>query len=279
MSLWGTADDKTSAGTVNVWANGQVVGSSTFFADPAVAAVGDFITIDGTGQNLRITSIESNTICFVEAGTAGESVANVGAGNAFALSEKPMYVSYYSIGSGAGQGAANVYGVSNVEMAANSINAGVQHAGWVRRLVSAGAGGTGERIRYETLVATRRISGDALDDSQFVDFYAAIVTQPSATTANLIANANASATFSVVADVRPVDANVQYYWQVSTDSGANWANVSNGAVYTGVKTATLNVAAPTTLDGNEYRVKINSGGTGHGFTEITSSNVILTVVE
>lgn len=277
MSLWGTADDKTSAGTVNVWANGQVVGSSTFFADPAVAAVGDFITIDGTGQNLRITSIESNTICFVEAGTAGESVANVGAGNAFALSEKPMYVSYYSIGSGAGQGAANVYGVSNVEMAANSTNAGIQHAGWVQRLESAGPGGVGTRIRYETLVATRRVSGDALDDSQFVDFYAAITTQPSATSANLIANANATATFSVVADVRPVDANVQYYWQAN--AGASWANVSNGAVYSGVKTATLTVLAPTTLNNVEYRVKINSGGTGHGFTEITSSNVILTVIE
>lgn len=277
MALWGVYDDKTSTGTVTVFANGQVVGSSTVFTQEA--AVGDYITIDGTGQNLRITEISSNTIVYVAAGTAGESVANVEAGNAYALSEKPIYVSLYNMGAGSGQGAANVYGVSNVEMAANSINAGVQHAGWVSRLVTAGAGGIGVRTRHETLVATRRITNDAADDAAFVEFFAAILTQPSAASANLLANANATATFSVVADVRPADANVQYYWQTSTDSGANWANVSNGAVYTGVKTATLNVAAPTTLDGNEYRVLINSGGTGHGFTEIISSNVILTVIE
>ena len=162
MSLWGVKDDKTSAGNVNVWANGQVVGNGTFFADPAVAKVGNFITIDNTGQNLRITEITSNTIVYVAAGTAGANIANVDVGNTYALSEKPQYVSFYSIGSGAGQGAANVFGVSNIEIAANSINAGVQHAGWVRSLQSAGAGGTGTRIRYETLVATRRISGDAL---------------------------------------------------------------------------------------------------------------------
>ena len=98
-------------------------------------------------------------------------------------------------------------------------------------MVSAGAGGTGERIRYETLVATRRINGDALDDSQFLDFFAAITTQPSATTANLIANANLQPTFTVVNTVAPADGNVAYYWQVSTDSGANWANISNATAY------------------------------------------------
>jgi len=286
MSLWGIKDDKTSAGTVNVFANGQVVGSSTFFADPAVARVGDFITIDATGQNLRITEITSNTIVTVAPGTAGDSVTNVNAGAAFALSEKPKYVSFYTIGSGVGEGAANVYGVSNVEIAANATVSGVQHAGWVRRMVSAGAGGTGERIRYETLVATRRINGDALDDSQFLDFFAAITTQPSATTANLTANANLQPTFTVVNTVAPTDGNVAYYWQVSTDSGANWANISNATAYgtftdagSGKTTTTLTVKQPVGKNNYEYRVKIWAGdGTGTGFQEITSTNVILTVI-
>lgn len=285
MSLWGIKDDKTSAGTVNVWANGQVVGNSTFFADPAVAKVGDFITIDATGQNLRITEITSNTICFVAPGTAGDSVTNVSAGAAFALSEKPQYVSFYSIGSGVGEGAANVYGVSNVEIAANSTVSGVQHAGWVRRMVSDGPGAVGTRIRYETLVATRRINGDALDDSQFMDFFAAITTQPSATSANLVANANLQPTFTVVNDVRPADGNVAYFWQVSTDSGANWANISNATAYgtftdagSGKTTTTLTVKQPIGKDGYEYRVKIWAGSGPSGFSEITSSNVALTVI-
>ncbi len=284
MALWGNKDDKTSAGTVNVWANGQVVGNSTFFADPAVAKVGDYITIDATGQNLRITEITSNTIVTVVPGTAGESVTNVSAGGAFALSEKPVYVSMYTVGTGVGEGAANVYGVSIAEQAAN-VDAGVQHAGWVRRMVSAGAGGIGTRVRYETLVAMSGINGDALDDSVLMDFFAAITTQPSSTTANLIANAALQPTFTVVNRVRPENGNVAYYWQVSTNSGATWANISNATAYgtftdagAGKTTTTLLVKQPVGKETYEYRVKIWGGDGSTGFSEITSSNVILTVI-
>jgi hypothetical protein len=284
MALWGNKDDKTSAGTVNVWANGQVVGTSTFFADPAVAKVGDYITIDATGQNLRITEITSNTIVTVVPGTAGEDVTNVSAGGAFALSEKPVYVSMYTVGTGVGEGAANVYGVSIAEQAAN-VDAGIQHAGWVRRMVSAGAGGTGTRVRYETLVAMSGINGDALDDSVLMDFFAAITTQPSSTTDNLIANAALQPTFTVVNSVRPENGNVAYYWQVSTDSGATWANISNATAYgtftdagAGKTTTTLLVKQPVGKDTYEYRVKIWGGDGSTGFSEITSSNVILTVI-
>ena len=284
MALWGNKDDKTSAGTVNVWANGQVVGTSTFFADPAVAKVGDYITIDATGQNLRITEITSNTIVTVVPGTAGESVTNVSAGGAFALSEKPVYVSMYTVGTGVGEGAANVYGVSIAEQAAN-VDAGIQHAGWVRRMVSAGAGGIGTRVRYETLVAMSGINGDALDDSVLMDFFAAITTQPSSTTANLIANAALQPTFTVVNSVRPENGNVAYYWQVSTNSGATWANISNATAYgtftdagAGKTTTTLLVKQPVGKNTYEYRVKIWGGDGSTGFSEITSSNVILTVI-
>ncbi|NCX16820.1 MAG: hypothetical protein EBX24_07030 [Actinobacteria bacterium] len=284
MALWGNKDDKTSAGTVNVWANGQVVGTSTFFADPAVAKVGDYITIDASGQNLRITEITSNTIVTVVPGTAGESVTNVSAGGAFALSEKPVYVSMYTVGTGVGEGAANVYGVSIAEQAAN-VDAGIQHAGWVRRMVSAGAGGIGTRVRYETLVAMSGINGDALDDSVLMDFFAAITTQPSSTTANLIANAALQPTFTVVNSVRPENGNVAYYWQVSTNSGATWANISNATAYgtftdagAGKTTTTLLVKQPVGKNTYEYRVKIWGGDGSTGFSEITSSNVILTVI-
>ena len=284
MALWGNKDDKTSAGTVNVWANGQVVGNSTFFADPAVAKVGDYITIDATGQNLRITEITSNTIVTVVPGTAGESITNVSAGGAFALSEKPVYVSMYTVGTGVGEGAANVYGVSIAEQAAN-VDAGIQHAGWVRRMVSAGAGGIGTRVRYETLVAMSGINGDALDDSVLMDFFAAITTQPSSTTANLIANAALQPTFTVVNSVRPENGNVAYYWQVSTNSGATWANISNATAYgtftdagAGKTTTTLLVKQPVGKNTYEYRVKIWGGDGSTGFSEITSSNVILTVI-
>lgn len=275
MALWGKQDDKTSTGTITVHANGQVVGSSTVFVDEA--AVGDYIVVDGTDEHLLITSITSNTIVQTVAGTPGASITEMASGNAYSLNEKPIYVAA-STGAAFGEGAANVYGVSTTEIAANVTN-GMAHAGWVRRMASAGPGGVGTRFRYETLVAMSSISGDSADDAILLEFFASILTQPSAASANLIANANAVATFSVVTDVRPASGNVQYFWQVSTNTGATWANVSNGAVYTGVKTATLTVAAPTTLDGNEYRVKIWAGDSNTGFAELTSSNVALTVIE
>jgi hypothetical protein len=163
MALWGVNDDKTSAGTVTLHANGQVVGSSTVFADQA--AVGDFLVIDATNAHYLITAITSNTIATVVAGTPGGSITAVAAGNAYSLTEKPIYVATADA-TQFGEGAANVYGVNAAEIAVTN---GPQHAGWVKRMVSTGAGGTGTRVRYETLVANSGITSDAADDTQFPD--------------------------------------------------------------------------------------------------------------
>ena len=66
-----------------------------------------------------------------------------------------------------------------------------------------------------------------------------------------------------------------YQWQVSTNNGANWANVSDGGVYSGAASSTLSLTnIPYSLNGNLYRVL---------FTElcqdITSNSALLTVEE
>jgi subtilisin-like proprotein convertase family protein len=51
---------------------------------------------------------------------------------------------------------------------------------------------------------------------------------------------------------------ITYQWQVSTDAGATWANVSNGTTYAGATTNTLTVSnASTSLNGNEYRLRMS----------------------
>jgi len=64
-----------------------------------------------------------------------------------------------------------------------------------------------------------------------------------------------------------------YQWQVSTDGGATYTDVTNGPVYSGATTATLNLTAvPGTFNGNRYRCNLSSS-CGNATTNI----VLLTV--
>jgi len=80
----------------------------------------------------------------------------------------------------------------------------------------------------------------------------AITTPP--TSAAIVAGANA--TFTLAASSVPAPST--YQWQVSTDGGNTWNNVS-GAAYSGGNTANLTVNAPTTTSlGYEYRAAITN---------------------
>lgn len=64
-----------------------------------------------------------------------------------------------------------------------------------------------------------------------------------------------------------------YQWQVSTDGGSTWTDVTNTGVYSGATTATLNITGATTaLNGNRYRCNLSSG-----CGNATSNAVLLTV--
>jgi hypothetical protein len=62
--------------------------------------------------------------------------------------------------------------------------------------------------------------------------------------------------FSVVANGTALT----YQWQVSTDGGANYSNLANGGVYSGVTTATLNITGAT-VSMNNYRYRVIISGT------------------
>lgn len=73
------------------------------------------------------------------------------------------------------------------------------------------------------------------------------VTAPS--NATICENDNTSFTVSAASGN-----NITYQWQVSTDAGATWNNVTNNSVYSGATTATLSLAGVgSSLDGNQYR--------------------------
>lgn len=64
-----------------------------------------------------------------------------------------------------------------------------------------------------------------------------------------------------------------FQWQVSTDGGATYTDITNGGVYTGSTAATLSLTGtPATLNGNRYRCNLSSScGSG------TSTGALLTV--
>jgi sugar lactone lactonase YvrE len=62
-------------------------------------------------------------------------------------------------------------------------------------------------------------------------------------------------------------------WQVSTDGGITWTNLTNNSSYSGVTTSTLTITGSAALNGDEYRyVATNASGT------VASNAATLTVV-
>lgn len=75
-----------------------------------------------------------------------------------------------------------------------------------------------------------------------------ITTQPAASTA-ICSTGNTSFTVAGSSTV-----SIIYQWQVSTDGGATWTNVTNAAPYSGATTATLTITnVPTGFTGYKYR--------------------------
>ena len=116
MSLWGSKDTKTGSGTVQIYANGLVTGTSTSFTTEA--RIGDYIKPSTGAQantEYNIVYITNTTSCQVITGlnNGNQGVTAVSAGNAYSFSEKPSYVAHE------GSGIVNsntVYGVDTTEM-------------------------------------------------------------------------------------------------------------------------------------------------------------------
>jgi hypothetical protein len=161
MALWENKDDKSSTGTVQVHANGDVAGTSTLF--DSEAAVGDYLVINSTVQFV-ISSISSNTVCTVLPAKLGTSVNAVAASNNYTLNEKPISVAFTEAPQGSHGDPSKVFGVDTTEAGVTDTT----HAGWVRRTTKTDMHGT-DRVMHEVLVAKSDISGDAADDTELPD--------------------------------------------------------------------------------------------------------------
>jgi hypothetical protein len=105
-----------------------------------------------------------------------------------------------------------------------------------------------------------------------VDFTPTVTTNP--TNQSVVAGGNTS--FAATATGNPAPA-VQ--WQVSTNGGATFSNVTNGGFYSGATTATLSITGATgVLNGYEYQVVFSNTLLGAGSpSTATSSAATLSV--
>jgi hypothetical protein len=110
----------------------------------------------------------------------------------------------------------------------------------------------------------------ASDDAALVDATTSITVQP----VNRSVTAPAGTTFAVTSTASGAFSALTYAWQISTDSGATWTNLTNAGVYSGVATDTLTISNSTGLNGRQYRVIC---GTDTGNTNATSTARTLTV--
>ena len=135
------------------------------------------------------------------------------------------------------------------------------------------AGNTRHKAEQMVFIAGGEANADETqaDDAVAGDAASAVTigTQP--------ANASVAATNTqafTVAATKTGAGTLTYQWQVSTDGGASFADVTTG---TNATTATYTTAATEAGDsGNQYRVKV---GTTAGAVEVTSTAATLTVTE
>lgn len=157
------------------------------------------------------------------------------------------------------------FGVSAGEVTAARAGSGdrAAHAGWVLRTV--GSGGRAGRVQTEVLVAMSTITGDA-EDVVYEDFTLTITTQPSNTSANTTAGANA--TFTVAAISAPVGATLGYQWTY-----ANGTTIATGANVGVTSAATLTVNSAVQTTNGAFKVVVSAAGAD----SVTSANATLRI--
>ncbi|MBS1510527.1 MAG: T9SS type A sorting domain-containing protein [Bacteroidetes bacterium] len=137
----------------------------------------------------------------------------------------------------------------------NITNGGVYSGATTASLTLTGVTAGMSGYQYRNIVNGTAPCGNVTSNSGILTVNTApvITTQPTATT-NLCSGQNV--TFSVIANGTAIT----YQWQLSTDNGTTWNNITNGGVYSGATAASLTITGATTAM-NTYRYHCVISGT------------------
>lgn len=162
--------------------------------------------------------------------------------------------------------------VDNTEAAlAENKARGINAPGWWSYFTyTDGEGNTRHKAEHLITIADPDLNANETqsDDAIAADYTIAIGTQPVAASVT----APAAAQFVVAASTTPAGGTLAYQWQ--EDSGSGFGDITDGGIYSGATTDTLDLSDSTGLDGYEYRVVVSNSGAS---TSVTSDAVALTV--
>tara|TARA_X000000950_G_scaffold180787_1_gene219268 strand:+ start:813 stop:1604 length:792 start_codon:yes stop_codon:yes gene_type:complete len=262
MAILGKIDAATFANTVGVTAADATVTKNA--ADSV--DVGDILVLDGVSYLVKeVTSTTAIELHKVYAGSTDNALAGAVRRTA------PKAVADYVVKGGDSSPGELIFADTTEAALAVNKNRGIWGPGWWLYKTYDVGGDT--RHKAECLAHLNvavGTSGDFTDDTTAADALAVITigTQPAAAS---VAAGN-TAQFTVAATVTTGSGTLAYQWQVSTNSGVDFADVTTGANGT---TAIYTTAATAAGDnGNQYRCKVT---TDTGAAEVVSSAAALTV--
>ena len=258
MAVFGTTDAAAFSNTVAVTQNDATVTKNA--ADTVVG--GDVLQIDGVNYIVKtVTSTTSLDLHKVYAGATNNPLAAA----KVIKRTPPRAVAEFVIVGGDSNSYDLVFADATEGSLAENKSRGINGPGWWQyRSFTDHAGNT--RHKAECIAAVTvasSVSGDLADDTIAADVASAVTItgQPANS-----ASSSGGGTFAVTTSTTGTPGTLTYQWQRQTASGKRWvnlaANTDTGITYSDFTTATLTYAslASDALDGQNYRVKINSAG-------------------
>ena len=162
--------------------------------------------------------------------------------------------------------------VDNTEAAlAENKARGINAPGWWSYFTyTDGGGNTRHKAEHLITIADPDLNANETQSDHAIaaDYTMAIGTQPVAASVT----PPGAAQFVVAASTTPAGGTLAYQWQ--EDSGSGFGDITDGGIYSGATTDTLDLSDSTGLDGYEYRVVVSNSGAS---TSVTSDAVALTV--
>ena len=218
------------------------------------------ITITGTATG---APTQTRDLTFTITGTAGPAITTQPSNSAICVTANTSF----SIAAAAATAFQWQISTDGGATYSNVTNAGVYSGATTNTLTITGATIGLNNNRYRCIASTQCGSSTSNAGILTVNAAPAVTAQPQ----DITLCAGSNHTFSVTA----TGGGLTYQWQLSTDGGGTYNNITNGGIYSGATTNSLTLTGLTAgLSGNRYRCVV----TGSCPPAVNSNGAILTVV-